>query len=144
MGAGTSSSGSAVGAGAGFSGDAGGGAGYTGVASSGGFGADAGVSGTSTGGGVGDLIKQLMQDPQLMKEISGLGSKLGALGDAQNKLSPQTRSMLAQVIGQSGQRSATARPIHPFAGDITSYITPDVAARVLQEVGIPTNRMSRF
>lgn len=95
-------------------------------------------------------FQKFFQDPQALKEISGLGSKMAGLMAADGKLSPNTRKMMAQVMQGGGRR----RPGNtmpgdagtPYAGvtaDMMQFITPDMARDVLGNVGIPTGR-TRF
>lgn len=95
-------------------------------------------------------MQKIMSDPQALKEISGLGSKMAGLMAADGKMSPNTRKMMAQVMGGGGKRrpgpTMPGDAATPYAGvtaDMMQFITPEMAKDVLGGVGIPTGR-SRF
>lgn len=96
-----------------------------------------GFSDVGGGGGISQLLQGLLKDPQMMKELGSLGSKLGSTIEAGNKLSPGTRQMLQQAT-QGQQRPK--RDISPFVGDMLQYITPEMAKSTLNELGIPSSR----
>lgn len=103
------------------------------------------------GGGSGLLqaIRGILKDPAVMKEISGLGSKYAGLMAAEGKMSPNTRSMLAQVMGGGkGQAGAGSRALAEggidrmaLAEGMTQFLTPEMASQMLMGAGIPTGRM---
>src|SRR2546426_10029085 len=80
----------------------------------GGFGASGG------GGGLMGILGSLLKDPQVMKEISGLGSKFASFHDASNKLSPGTRNMISQAIQQAHQQERPQQQWNPYLGDMSS------------------------
>lgn len=92
-------------------------------------------------------LQKLMSDPQMLKEVSGLGSKMAGLMAADGKMSPNTRKMMASVMGGGGRkrpRGMMPEGETPYAGvtqDMLQFITPEMAKDVLGGVGIPTNRM---
>lgn len=128
MSMGSSSSGDSGGGGMGLAGGLGAGAG---------IGAGLGGGGSSSGGSIEDLLK----DPQVLKELSQLGSSVSGALSAHNKLSPQARNMLQQAISNGVKGAEKKREMNPFIGDMTKFITPDVAATVLANIGIPNRRM---
>ena len=88
-----------------------------------------------------EILQQIMQDPQVLKEVSNMGSKLAGMTQAQQQISPRTKEMLGQAISKAQELTAAKRPQTPFIGDMAGFFTPEMASNVLRELGIPGARM---
>lgn len=91
-------------------------------------------------GPLGGLLGGQGKDPSVTKEILGLSSKLNDAIAAGTKLSPKSREMLTQAIQRGQEGAQRQRPMGPFVGDMTNYITPEMAQDVLRELNIPSRR----
>ena len=115
----------------------------------------ANTAGSTPGGGGGfmEALSSIMKDPAVMKELSNLGSKYAGLMAADGKMSPNTRTMLGQIMQGGGKRgpggdaglAGETEGINrmALASGMTQFLTPEMASQMLMGVGIPADR-ARF
>lgn len=97
----------------------------------------------SQGGGFGELLTQLLKDPEVMKALGGTIGKVGETIAAGRKIPPQAQQMIGRTLQTMGQEHQQKQRdmLNPYGGDMLKFMTPEMARGVLTDMGIPYGRM---
>lgn len=86
------------------------------------------------------LLQGLFQDPDSAKALSDTVGKLATTASAAQKIPPHVLQMLRTNITDASARKQFDDEMNPYLGDITRFLTPQMAASVLGDLGIPLGR----
>lgn len=121
----------------------GGGGGFTGISDGAGY---SGYSGDlpvgSSSGGIMEMLGGLLKDPQVLQSLGNTASQIARTQIAADKIPPHAKEMLKKAISGGIQQQQDISRLNPYGGDMTRFITPDMARMVLDANGIPYGRMN--
>jgi proteasome assembly chaperone (PAC2) family protein len=123
-----------------------------GMGTSGAAGAAPGVGETgdinSMGGGsmggidIMGMLGALFKDPESAKAVSKTLGNLATTVSSAGQIPPHAQAFLQASMKQQMRERTGADERNPYLGDITRFITPDVAKSVLRDFGVATSRSS--
>lgn len=102
------------------------------------------VQGGAQGGGFLQGLAKLLKDPEVVKALGGFATSIGGTMAAGAKIPDHAKEMMQQLM-QQGQQHFQPRPqgdtLNPYGGDMSQFITPEMARGVLDGMGIPYGRI---
>lgn len=86
------------------------------------------------------MLNGLFNDPESAKAISDTFGKFAVSMSSAKKIPPHAQAFIKRSIDENLAQRAGARMDDPYLGDITRFLTPEIASSVLGDLGIPTRR----
>lgn len=84
-------------------------------------------------------LQSWLADPETRKSLASLIKSGGQLAQDMQEAPPHMQKMIHAVMGDGGKTSPVAsnNPIAPYGGDMSKFLTPQMAQSILDQHGIP-------